>query len=244
MVNERAVHEIQHGEFLARGDTELIWKWGTPAGQVRAKRRAKLINIGVRLGPDSNVLEIGCGTGMFTEMFAQIGCSIIAVDISAALLRKAEERKLPKERVRFMQKRFEGCDIDGPFAAIIGSSILHHLQLNDGLSRIYELLKPNGIMCFAEPNMLNPQVVVERKLRWMFPYVSSDETAFVRWALRNDLQKTGFQDIEIVPFDWLHPSVPRQLINLVSAIGRVIENIPLLCEFSGSLHIKAVRPSD
>ena len=102
MVNERAVHEIQHGEFLARGDTELIWKWGTPAGHVRAKRRAKLINIGARLGPDSNVLEIGCGTGMFTEMFAQIGCSIIAVDISAALLRKAEERKLPKERVRFM----------------------------------------------------------------------------------------------------------------------------------------------
>jgi 2-polyprenyl-3-methyl-5-hydroxy-6-metoxy-1,4-benzoquinol methylase len=243
-MSERAKHEIQHGEFLAGRDTELIWGWGTPAGRIRAKRRAKLIEIGARLGPDSSVLEIGCGTGMFTEMFAQTGCSIIAVDISAALLKKAEARKLPKKKVNFMQKRFEDCNVDSPFDAVIGSSILHHLELNDALSRIYELLKPNGIMSFAEPNMLNPQVFAERKLRWMFPYISPDETAFVRWALRSNLEKTGFQDIKIVPFDWLHPSVPKQLVGMVSAIGRVIERVPLLREFSGSLHIKAVRPSD
>ena len=243
-MSKRVEHEIQHGEVLAEGDTELIWGWGTPAGRVRARRRAKLIEFGARLGPDLNVLEIGCGTGMLTEMFAQTGCSIIAVDISAALLKKAEARKLPKEKVHFIQKHFEECNVDGPFDAVIGSSILHHLELNDALPRIYELLKPNGIMSFAEPNMLNPQVFAERKLRWLFPYVSPDETAFVRWKLKSNLQETGFQDTKIVPFDWLHPSVPKQLIGLVSTIGRVIERVPLLREFSGSLHIKAVRPSD
>ena len=106
-MSERSEHEIQHGEFLAGGDTELIWGWGTPAGRVRARRRARLIEIGAQLGPDSNVLEIGCGTGMFTEMFAQTGCSITAVDISAALLKKAEERKLSKDKIRFLEKRFE-----------------------------------------------------------------------------------------------------------------------------------------
>ena len=243
-MRERAEHEIQHGEFLAGGDTEHIWGWGTPAGRVRASRRAKLIELGARLGPDSHVLEIGCGTGLFTEMFAQTGCSIIAVDISAALLRKAEARKLAKGKVHFIQKRFEECDVDGPFDAVVGSSILHHLELRDALPRIYELLRPNGIMSFAEPNMLNPQVFAERKLRWLFPSVSPDETAFVRWTLGSDLQDTGFQDIEIVPFDWLHPSVPKQLIGMVSSIGRVIEGVPLLREFSGSMHIKAVRSSN
>ncbi|MFC1859885.1 class I SAM-dependent methyltransferase [Thermodesulfobacteriota bacterium] len=242
-MNERAEHEIRHGEFLAEGDTELIWGWGTPAGRVRARRRAKLIEIGARLGPDSHVLEIGCGTGMFTEMFVQTGCSIIAVDISADLLKKAEARNLPKEKVHFMQKRFEDCNVDGPFDAVIGSSILHHLELNDALPRIYELLKPNGIMSFAEPNMLNPQVFAERKLRRLFPYISPDETAFVRWTFRRDLQKIGFQNIKTVPFDWLHPSVPKQLIDLVFSTGRVIERVPLLREFSGSLHIRAVRPA-
>ncbi len=243
-MSKRAEHEIKHGEFLAGGDTELIWGWGTPAGRVRARRRAKLIEFGARLGSDLHVLEIGCGTGMFTEMFAQTGCSIIAVDISAALLKKAEARKLPKGKVHFIQKRFEECTVDGPFDAVIGSSILHHLELNAALPKIYELLKPNGIMSFAEPNMLNPQVFAERKLKRLFPYVSQDEIAFVRWTLKRNLQETGFQDIKIVPFDWLHPSVPKQLIGLVSTIGRVIERVPLLREFSGSLHIKAVRPSD
>jgi 2-polyprenyl-3-methyl-5-hydroxy-6-metoxy-1,4-benzoquinol methylase len=245
VISERAQHEIRHGEILAAGvDPELIWGWQTPAGRIRARRRAKLIETGAQLGPNSHVLEIGCGTGMFTEFFAQTGCSIIAVDISEALLKKAEERKLPNKRVHFLQKRFEAFSLESRFDAIIGSSILHHLELNEALPKIYELLKPNGIMSFAEPNMLNPQVFVERKLRSLFPYVSPDETAFVRWAFRNRLKKAGFQDIEIVPFDWLHPSVPEKLIGLVSRIGRVIERIPLLREFSGSLYIKAVRPSD
>lgn len=242
-MSKRAESEIQHGEFIAGGDTELIWGWGTPAGRVRARRRAQLIEFGARLGPDSHVLEIGCGTGMFTEMFAQTGCSIIAVDISSALLKKAEARKLPKEKVSFIQKRFEECNVDGPFDAVIGSSILHHLELNEALPKIYELLKPNGIMSFAEPNMLNPQVFAERKLRWLFPYISPDETAFVRWRLKTKIKETGFQDIKILPFDWLHPSVPEQLIGLVSTIGRMIERVQLLREFSGSLHIKAIRPS-
>ena len=239
---KQARHEIQHGKYLADGYAELVWGWGTPAGYVRARRRAKLIELAARLGPDSHILEIGCGTGMFTEMFAQTECSIIAVDISADLLEKAQARQLPKDKVKFICKRFEDCDLDGPFDAVIGSSILHHLDLNAALPRIYELLKPNGIMNFAEPNMLNPQVFAERKFRWLFPYISPDETAFVRWTFKKKLHKTGFQDIKIEPFDWLHPSVPKKLIGLVSTIGRVMERVPLLREFSGSMHIKAVRP--
>jgi 2-polyprenyl-3-methyl-5-hydroxy-6-metoxy-1,4-benzoquinol methylase len=241
-VSTRAEREIEHGKFLSRRDPEWIWGWGTPAGRARAKRRAGLIACGARLGPNLRVLEIGCGTGMFTEMFAQTGCSIVAVDISASLLKQAETRGLPKANVRFLRKRFEDCDVDGPFDAAIGSSILHHLELNDALPKIHDVLKPGGIISFAEPNMLNPQVFAERKFRRLFPHVSPDETAFVRWTLKRTLRKAGFRDIAIVPFDWLHPCVPRQLIGLVSAIERVVERAPLLREFSGSLHIRAARP--
>lgn len=243
-MSERAEHEIRHGEFLAEGDPELIWGWGTSAGRVRARRRAALIASGARLGPDMHVLEIGCGNGMFTEMFAQTGCSIVALDISAALLKKAEARKLPRGKVQFLQKRFEEYTLSSSFDAVIGSSVLHHLDLNDALPRIYELLKPDGVMSFAEPNMLNPQVFVERRARWLFPQVSPDETAFVRHTLTRALRQVGFQGANLVPFDWLHPSVPKSLIGLVSTIGGVLEKVPILREFSGSLHIKALRPAD
>jgi 2-polyprenyl-3-methyl-5-hydroxy-6-metoxy-1,4-benzoquinol methylase len=243
-LNTRAKHEIEYGKYLAEGNTELIWGWGTPAGRIRAQRRASLIATGARLVPGMRVLEIGCGTGMFTEMFVQYGAYIVAVDISDELLIKAKARNLPEDKVCFVERRFEDCNVDGPFDAIIGSSILHHLDLQDALPVIYRLLKPNGIMSFAEPNMLNPQVWAERRFRGLFPNVSPDETAFVKRKLSKELKLHGFSGIEITPFDWLHPSVPHPLIGLVLAMGAMVEAIPILREFSGSLHIKALRPAE
>lgn len=240
-MSNRANHEIAHGKMLAGNDTELIWGWRTPAGQIRAKRRADLIASGAELGRGKRVLEIGCGTGMFTEMFASYGASITAVDISEDLLNKAKSRNLPKDSVYFVKKRFEDCDVEGPFDAVIGSSILHHLDLNEAFPVIFRLLKPNGIMSFAEPNMLNPQVWAERRFRRFFPNVSPDETAFVRWKLIKTLRKAGFSGIQTLPFDWLHPSVPKILIDHISSMGRIFESIPILREFSGSLYIKAIR---
>jgi 2-polyprenyl-3-methyl-5-hydroxy-6-metoxy-1,4-benzoquinol methylase len=239
----RKDNEIAHGRMLAGDDPEMLWGWKTPAGRARAARRAALIAEAGGLGPGRRVLEIGCGTGMFTEMFAGSGAEIVAVDISGDLLARARERKLPPARVRFLEKRFEECEVDGPFDAVIGSSILHHLEVDPSLAKIRKLLKPGGTLCFAEPNYLNPQVFMERKFTFLrkslFSYVSPDETAFVRGPLRSRLEKAGFAEIRIVPFDWLHPSTPERLVPLVDRLGRVIERVPLLREFAGSLLIRA-----
>jgi len=79
-------------------------------------------------------------------MFAQSGASIVAVDISDDLLEMADKRGLPKERIAFLNKLFETCDVEGPFDAVIGSSILHHLDIGVSLKRIFDLLKPGGWM--------------------------------------------------------------------------------------------------
>jgi 2-polyprenyl-3-methyl-5-hydroxy-6-metoxy-1,4-benzoquinol methylase len=237
--------EIKHSNLLSQSDPELIWNWNTPAGQLRAKRRAEKIIQGSRLGPGVNALEIGCGTGMFTEMFSQSGANITAVDISPDLLKKARTRNLPYDRVLFLERRFEDCDIHGPFDVVIGSSVLHHLEIETALIKIYSLLKPGGFMCFAEPNMLNPQVFIERKFRFLLPcfwYISPDETAIVRWKFRDFLLKIGFEKIKIMPFDWLHPATPVPLIRLIGKIGKLLEITPVFREFAGSLYIQCQRP--
>lgn len=73
-------HEVAHGRLLAENDAESLWGWGTPAGKVRAKRRAELIAQGAGLQPGTRALEIGCGTGLFTELFAQKGAQIVALE--------------------------------------------------------------------------------------------------------------------------------------------------------------------
>jgi SAM-dependent methyltransferase len=249
----RAQHEIEHGRRLASGDTEATWGWATPAGQRRAARRAALIAQGAQLGKSTRIIEIGCGTGLFTEMFAASGAKVLAVDISPELLDQAKRRSLPSDRVRFLERRVEECRLDdpevggwigGPVDAVIGSSVLHHLDLDAALTAIHGLLAPGGWLSFAEPNMLNPQVFAERTMRPLFPYVSADETAFVRWPFASLLRRAGFDAVEIVPFDWLHPATPPRLIGMVDACGRLVERLPLLREFAGSLYIRARRSGD
>lgn len=243
---QRAENEIAHGRYLAENDPEIQWGWGTPAGRVRSQRRAQLIIQHSGLEPRVHALEIGCGTGLFTEKFAESGATIVAVDISAELLERARSRQIESSRVRFLLKRFEDCDLEGPFDAVIGSSVIHHLELSLALEQIARLLKPGGWLCFAEPNMLNPQVFLERKLAdvpGLFPYVSPDETAFVRWRLGRQLRHAGFESVQITPFDWLHPWVPAALIKPVLAFGSLLERTPVLREFSGSLLITARRPA-
>lgn len=240
----RPYNERVHGRKLSRRDPELIWGWGTPAGKVRARRRAGLIAEGARLGPGTRALEIGCGTGLFTEFFARSGACITAVDISPELLEEARKKGLPGDRVRFVEKPFEECEVDGPFDAVVGSSILHHLDLKASLPRMFGLLKPGGRVSFAEPNMLNPQILFQKNIPWLKERLgdSPDETAFVRFPLKRQLESCGFHDIAIIPFDWLHPLTPARFITAVSRIGAFLEALPLVRECAGSLSIRCRRP--
>jgi SAM-dependent methyltransferase len=193
------------------------------------------------LSESKKVLEIGCGTGNFTEIFSKSGATIIAVDISADLLKIARARNLNPEKVKFIEKPFEECTFHGPFDAIIGSSVLHHLDIVPTLKKMYNLLKPSGTISFAEPNYLNPQIFIERKFRRWFPSVSPDETAILSWKLSKELQKCGYVDIDIKPFDWLHPATPKRAIKIVNNISNIMERIAFLKNFAGSLYIKAKR---
>ena len=227
-----------------------MWGWGTQAGRLRTERRAELIAQGARLAPGIKALEIGCGTGLFTEYFSRSGGHLIALDVSPELLTKALGRRLPEDRVHFHIGRFEDYRFENPafptwmnglFDAVIGSSVLHHLDLSAAMDKIRDLLKLGGWLSFAEPNLLNPQVFIERNFRRFFTYVSPDETAFIRWPLRTLLKRRGFDEITIVPFDWLHPAMPPPWIPWVEQFGKIIERSPVLREFSGSLLIRARR---
>lgn len=245
ILDDRSAHEIEHGKFLVgSGNPELIWNWDTPAGRKRAQRRGRLLSQAAGLKPGMRVMEVGCGTGLFTEMMAHSGAHILAVDVSPEILVMARERGLAPELVEFREMRFEDGAADGPFDAIVGSSVLHHLEMKTALRRMYELLTPGGVIAFAEPNMLNPQIWAERNIDTIRRRngASPDETAIVRWRLARDLRDLGFTEISIRNTDWLHPATPERWMPLVWTVGLVLEAIPGVQEFSGSVLIRARKP--
>jgi len=243
-VSDRVAHEIAHGQYLAREGAEKVWGWGTPAGKLRADRRTDMIAQGARLKPGMRVVEVGCGTALFTERLTKLGVHVTAVDLSPDLLELARGRGIDPSLVTFVHGRFEEIDLPNDFDAVVGSSVLHHLEVAPALERAYKVIRSGGAIAFAEPNMLNPQIAVQKNVpivkRWAGD--SPDETAFFRWQLKRLMEAAGFTEAEVTPFDWLHPSTPRPLIPLIDRLGRGVERIPLVREFAGSVVCRATRP--
>ena len=142
-----------------------------------------------------------------------------------------------------IQNAYQMSFADNSFNAVIGSSVLHHLEIGKALREIIRVLKPGGCIAFTEPNMMNPQIALQKNIPWLKRKQgdSPDETAFFRWVLKKLLTDAGFSRITIQPFDFLHPAVPQKLISAVSAVGRIAEATPLIREIAGSLHISACK---
>lgn len=237
--------EIEHGSRIA-ASAEETWGWGSPAGKKRARRRAALLLERAGARPGLRLLELGCGVGVFTELFLLAGAEIVGVDISHDLLRRGRERCGASARVSL--ERACGEALPHPaasFDAVLGSSILHHLEVRSALREVFRVLKPGGRVAFAEPNMMNPQVFVTKNVpaikRWAGD--TPGETAFFRWEVARALRRAGFTEVRVEPFDFLHPSCPESMIRHASRIGRALEALPVFREFAGSLIISAARPS-
>jgi ubiquinone/menaquinone biosynthesis C-methylase UbiE len=237
-VDGRILNETRHGEYIRKHGEEL-WNWSSPAGQMRWARRCRLFK--EFLGNNKKrVLEIGCGTGLFTKELAHTDNTVVAIDISDALIRRAKER-ISASNVHFVVgNAYETEFKSGSFDYIVGSSSLHHLDVNSALKEFSRILKSGGGMMFTEPNMMNPQVALTKNV----PFIkrrsgdSPDETAFFRWQISKKLQSFGFDDISVEPFDFMHPDIPSSLLAVAGRCAINLERIPFIREIAGSLIMK------
>ena len=239
MTKTRLENEVEHGKYLADLDNGDFWYWTSAAGRERLKRRQQVF--ASQLTPDMNVLELGCGSGDFTKALAETKARITAVDISPNLIACAR-KKVPDTNVSFkVENAYELNYADNTFDAVVGNSILHHLEMDQAFKEIRRVLKPRKAICFIEPNLLNPLQIIELSTPYMrkISRHSPDETAIVRWKMKKMLEEHGFQNVHVAPFDFLHPNTPKFLIPLVKRLGFIAEKTPLLREISGSLLITA-----
>src|SRR5438876_3548569 len=135
----RIAKEIQHGRFLAEHGAGEIWNWESPAGKLRWARRVKMI--GGHLKPGMTILELGCGAGYFTRELGCSGAEIVAIDVSIDLLEIAKAN-CSASNVRYEIQ--DACALTYPGAAfdsVVGSSILHHLEIESAVREIYRVLK-------------------------------------------------------------------------------------------------------
>ena len=213
--------EILHG-IKIKDNAEFIWGWATEAGKLRADRRANLLTNACSLINQGRVLEIGCGTGEFSCRISGRGLNkIIGLDISLDLIRKAKD-KTRDSPVVFIIADVESLPFkNNIFDAVIGVSILHHLKVDIAIREIRRILNKGGILVFSEQNMLNQQVMVLKNVSFIKDRAGDvkSESAFFRWSISCLLRKSGFMNISVTPFDFLHPATPKKLINFIKNLG-------------------------
>ena len=243
--DSRKRSELDHGRTIA-GRAAAVWGQDGLAGQERVRRRSGLLASSVNAGPGLRVLELGCGTGEYTARLVSAGAHLVALDLVGDLVRVAVERGLAA-RAEFVLGDAEGLPFgDGEFDAVVGNAVLHHLRLAPALRELRRILKPGGRCAFTEPNMLNPQVAVQKNVppvkRWLGD--TPHETAFFAGQIRRAFEEEGLRVEAVRPFDFLHPGIPERVVPLVQRLEPRLERLPLVGSIAGSLLIVACRPGE
>ena len=243
MSAERYAAERRQGERFAAEHLERSWGWSSPAGRIRAARRAAFLTSATGLAPGVRGLELGCGTGEFTTRLVESHCTLTAVDISEASVERCRERVGGRAEVVVGNiETAEGLE-SREFDAIVGVSVLHHVDLEACLANVFPLLRPGGRFAFTEPNILNPQVWAERRfgpLRRM-RHVLPHEVAFRAGQLRRTFEQAGLNVEVAEPFEFLHAATPPRLIGTVERLERLLQATPARA-VAGSIRIAGGKP--
>ena len=160
---------------------------------------------GLQLCPGMTVLEFGAGTCWAARILTQLGCRVIAVDVSPTALRIGRElyarhpplgERPPPQFLLFDGKRLELPD--NSVERVICLDAFHHVPNPDQvLPELGRVLEPGGIAGFAEPgpeHSRTPQSQYEMKTHSV---VENDVDIHSLWRAA---KKAGFTDLKLAIF--------------------------------------------
>jgi SAM-dependent methyltransferase len=225
---------------------ETYWRVHPNTSPFKLRWRALTVRHSFHVLPGETILELGAGSGYWTEHLAAVLRG--ENPITAAVFNEefaSSSREIPS--ARFVKINSLAQDLPAEsFDYVIGTAILCHTQFSQNLAAIYRLLKPGGQLLFFESNYWNPQVFVKNHVkpigRWSGE--ASCQLGMRRYKLMKAASHQGFTNVEIIPYDILHPRTPRVLIPFLQSAAFVMEHTPLIKEMCGTLYIWAKKPGD
>jgi trans-aconitate 2-methyltransferase len=192
------------------------------------------------LREDETAIDAGCGTGKITELLLRHlpDGTVLAVDVSAAMVEAARERFAGDGRVRVEQQDLVQLQVERPVDLVFSTATFHWIQDHARLfGRLARALKPGGrlvVQCGGKGNIARVMGAMQEVMYgerfldffegWENPWNFADaETTRAR------LDAARFEEVET----WLQGEVTRfgsrdELARFLKTVvlGRHLERLP------------------
>ncbi len=170
-------------------------------------------------GDNLNILDLGCGPGLYTEKLAEKGHRVAGMDLSANSIRYAKESAHTKKlNISYLQQNYLELEEENKYDLVMiiftDFGVLPPDQRETLLGKIYRALKPGGIFLFDVLNENYPanesgskEWEVSKKGFWRNkPYLSLAESFYYeeqKVALNQHIiiEETGKMDVYRF---WIH----------------------------------------
>lgn len=128
------------------------------------KANQKIIDTVIKLStpsPEALIVDLGCGSGLFTQLLQQRHYTCVGLDLSHKLLQLG---KAQSESLSFLQADVEYLPFqENSVDVMMLSCLVHHLPDPSLCAKeVFRVLKPGGRFVAFDPNRLNPFMYLYR----------------------------------------------------------------------------------
>lgn len=129
----------------------------TPIGRLVREYEGRLLMEMVRPAAGERILDVGCGTGVFTKDLLAAGSIVTGVELSLPMLRQAGKKAagMPFRMVRADMRMLPFAD--GSFDKTVSITAIEFLDDAKGtLAEFFRVTRPGGLVAVATLNSLSP----------------------------------------------------------------------------------------
>lgn len=178
-------------DLVGVGDISLSQNYNKWSYKITRKILAGLLKKYSNEKSNTNVLDIGSGTGFVVDIWKSLGKKVTGVDISGTAVKNLQVHYPTYQFIEFDMGAGPVPLNDNSFSVCSAASVLYHIvddnALDTTLSNIYRILEREGYFIFSDNFIHNAEYnIVHQKCRTLAEY----ETA---------LRKNGFEVLGRVP---------------------------------------------
>ncbi len=163
---------------------------------------------GVR--PGDRLLEIGCGTGIATRLFAPLGFTMTCIDPAEGMLEVARRSCAEYPQASFVEARFEDWPLpDEPYDLVYSAQAFHWIDPKIGPGRVAGVLRDGGTFALLWHHQERPDTELRRQIDAAYAEFAQDlrtpaPGAHSRTNWWNVVTESGlFTDLEKRDYPWM-----------------------------------------